>query len=360
MRATLVLPDLSKVPTGGLRVAYELANGLARRGHAVRLLHVDRRTTAARLRSAGQRVLGRPAVRWFKIDPSIEVGIVNGGRLDELPAADVLVAVGWRCVELVRNAPPRAGSKLHLIQGYMAGVEGEPGEVDRAWRLPIDKLVVSRWLAGKALELCPGVSISLVPVAVDRSRFTITADPALRAPVSVVLLDHSMPTKGTDDGLAALARVRQAVPDLRVTVFGAGEPMRAIPGWATFVRLPPDLAELYKSNAILVHPSSLEGWPLTPAEAMACGCVVVGYANLGISEYAVDGHNALLTAVGDIDALAASVARVIADDELRLRLARQAATDIGAFTWERSIDAFEQALASSRERSPAARGPAPA
>ncbi len=109
-------------------------------------------------------------------------------------------------------------------------------------------------------------------------------------------------------------------------------------------RQPRDLRALYNSAAIFVHPSSAEGWPLPPAEAMASGSAVAAFANLGVSEYAVDGRNALLVRVGDVEGLAGTIRRLIEDDDLRLRLARQGVADMSAYTWERSVAAVEAAL----------------
>ncbi len=77
MRITFVLPDFVSVPVGGIKVAYELANGLAGRGHAVNVLHVNtlRITSAARWRRDMRFASGSADVGgWFRLGPGVTGG----------------------------------------------------------------------------------------------------------------------------------------------------------------------------------------------------------------------------------------------------------------------------------------------
>ena len=88
-----------------------------------------------------------------------------------------------------------------------------------------------------------------------------------------------------------------------------------------------------------------EAWPLPPAEAMACGCALIATANEGVTEYAEDGRNALIVPVGDVEAMADAIVRLVDDQALRLRLAHQGLQDIGAYGWDRSVMRLEEILA---------------
>lgn len=39
MRITFILPDVTPIPNGGVKVVYEYANHLAARGHTVTVVH---------------------------------------------------------------------------------------------------------------------------------------------------------------------------------------------------------------------------------------------------------------------------------------------------------------------------------
>jgi len=81
-------------------------------------------------------------------------------------------------------------------------------------------------------------------------------------------------------------------------------------------------------------------------EAMACGLPVVGYAEAALSEVA--GEAAVLVPVGDVDALAAALERVIADESLRKQLSSLSLKRSGLFSAksmaENLLKAYELAL----------------
>lgn len=63
-----------------------------------------------------------------------------------------------------------------------------------------------------------------------------------------------------------------------------------------------------------------DGIPNVILEAMACGLAVASSASPGVAEAVVDGESGLLVPQGDEAALAAALARLLADPELRQRL----------------------------------------
>jgi glycosyltransferase involved in cell wall biosynthesis len=69
-------------------------------------------------------------------------------------------------------------------------------------------------------------------------------------------------------------------------------------------------------------------------EAMACGLPVVVSAQAGVAELLRDGVDGLLLAdPGDVDALAAALARLVGDETLRKRLGERAAVTAQDYTW---------------------------
>jgi len=83
--------------------------------------------------------------------------------------------------------------------------------------------------------------------------------------------------------------------------------------------IPPDkIFPFLKSLDVACIPSNAEGFCLSMVEAMACRLPVVGYTKAALSEVA--GEAAVLVPVGDVEALAAALERVIADESLRKQL----------------------------------------
>jgi glycosyltransferase involved in cell wall biosynthesis/peptidoglycan/xylan/chitin deacetylase (PgdA/CDA1 family) len=81
-----------------------------------------------------------------------------------------------------------------------------------------------------------------------------------------------------------------------------------------------DVPDLLAAADLLVVASSAEGLPVAVMEALAMGVPIVATAVGGIPELVRDGQEGLLVPSGDAAALAAAIARVVDDDELRARL----------------------------------------
>ncbi len=94
-----------------------------------------------------------------------------------------------------------------------------------------------------------------------------------------------------------------------------------------------ELPALYSGAACLLLPSLYEGFGFPVLEAMACGTPVVCANVSSLPEIA--GDAALLVPPRDDEALAAAVARVLADPELAANLVRAGLEQAGRFSWSR-------------------------
>lgn len=87
-----------------------------------------------------------------------------------------------------------------------------------------------------------------------------------------------------------------------------------------------------------VYPSRYEGFGLPPLEAMAAGVPVVATDAGALPE--VLGDAALLVPVGDTEALATAVERVVTDDELRRHLVAAGGRRVARFSWDAAAAGF--------------------
>jgi glycosyltransferase involved in cell wall biosynthesis len=360
MRIAFVLPRVSPAPVGGFKVVYEYANRLAGRGHEVTVVHPLSWQPASSLR---ERLhlrfwvwrLGRDRTAiapWAEIDRRVELALVADPSRIEFAAFDAIVATAWQTAGLVAAAAP-AGGGFYLIQGYETWA-ADPEEVRRTWSLPLRKIVISRWLAEIAAELGQGEGTSYVPIGMDQKRWGVDEPPEVRQPHVGVAFSSF---KDSGEAIAALAGAREQVPDLLATGFGTGEPPAELPPWVEYVRRPDpaQLRALYNSCSIFLQANGMEGWGLPAAEAMACGCALVSYDTGGSREYASDGETARVVDRRDAGTLAAAIAELAADRELRLALSRRGRERVGKFTWERAVDGLERVLkatVASREAGP--------
>ena len=93
-----------------------------------------------------------------------------------------------------------------------------------------------------------------------------------------------------------------------------------------------DLAPIYGSADIFIHPSENEGWSMTTVEALASGTPVIATDRGGLGEIA-RGHAFMIEP--NVDALANAIRTILSDDELRADLRKKARKRGEALRWDK-------------------------
>jgi len=110
-------------------------------------------------------------------------------------------------------------------------------------------------------------------------------------------------------------------------------------------------AEWLARATVFVLPSHSEGQPISVLEAMAAGCAIVATTVGAVPDAIRDGHNGLLVAAGDVEALASAIDRLLADAALRETLGQQARRDCAArFSIDRTAAQLATLYASLHEQ----------
>ncbi|WP_082523256.1 glycosyltransferase family 4 protein [Geodermatophilus sp. Leaf369] len=214
----------------------------------------------------------------------------------------------------------------------------------------------SRTDIGTHLGLAPE-RVEVIPVGIDPDVFTPVDRPRDDAHV-VVTTSADAPLKGLVPLLEAVAKLRTE-RELRLTVVGSAKPggLAAVAvdrlGLADAVRftgpLPQaELVEVLQSATVAAVPSLYEGFSLPAIEAMACGTPLVATDAGALPE--VVGDAAVQVPAGDVDALAAALARVLDDPALQRHLGTAGrARVLENYTWRATAVAtaawYEEVLA---------------
>jgi glycosyltransferase involved in cell wall biosynthesis len=361
MRITFVLPHAGM--SGGNRVLAIYASRLQRRGHAVHVVsipqHVPSFTRKLKSLLRGQ---GWPA------DPEAEHSWFDGLEVPhrvlervrpvidaDLPDADVVLATFWRTGPWVAALSPSKGAKAILLQGYETSPGREDAAIDAVWRLPLRKIVISKWLVELARERFGDSDVHHVPNSVDTAQF-YAAPRGRQTRPTVGMLYGWFHAKGVDVAVSALMRARERLPGLKVLAFGAERvaPQVPLPSWIEFHYRPPQqgLRHLYAQCDAWLCASRREGFHLPPLEAMACRCPVVSTRVGGPMDVVEEGVNGFLVEVEDAAALAERLLQLLTFDDARWkRMSDAALATAERYSWDDATALLEQALAEIAELS---------
>ena len=349
--------------SGGTRVIATHARELLARGHQVEVF-----STAAR--PAGLRRKVSSLLRSGKLPPVWKTGksFLDGAGVPhtaidhyrplgdhDLPDADVVVATWWETAPWVWNLSASKGAKAFFIQHYETW-GGEADDVDAAWRLPLHKIVISRWLAELAERKFGDREISHVPNSVDTKLFHAPPRPKqIRPTVGMLYNRHWI--KGCDVALAAIAEARKSLPEIELIAFGA-EPVKqnnSLGPQSRFVLNPAQeqIREIYAQCDVWLCGSRSEGFHLPPLEAMACRCPVVSTEVGGPMDTIDEGQNGFLVPVEDRAALAGRLLHVLRLSDGQWREMSDAAyAKACRYTWQDAAALMEKALEAAIAKGP--------
>lgn len=183
--------------------------------------------------------------------------------------------------------------------------------------------------------------------------------------VRVLFMGTWILRKGTRELVVAMSRVMEKYPNVSLTVAGCSFPkehvLKEFPqSFYERIKVIPHLSEkqalidVYRQHNILALPSFFEGQPLVMLEAAAMGLAVVTTSICGMADFISDGKNGLLVPVGDSEALARSLERLIHDPALANRLGENGRLTAQTYSWKRSaetvVGAYEQAIDAGKAR----------
>ncbi len=341
MNVTFLAPS-TKRTIGGVIALYEFANGLARRGHHVNLVHVP---------AVDGHIERIEDIAWFAFDAGVEHRIVDSLAAGNLPRSDFIEVTA---VELfagpnasgrrASSLPASAGLPFLFIQGF--GIFA-PDVDDRAFRAPFPKICIARWLVDVLrAKGVPPHQVAYIPYGLDHASFRLVR-PLEHRPPQVAMLYNAHPIKGAKFGLEAIADVQRRMPEVRAVAFGNKDPVHRLPDGITFVKLPPRpvlVEEIYNQSQVFLCSSTSEGFGFCAIEAMAGGCAVVTTDNGGSDDYAIDGETALVCAPRDVMGMADRIEMLLCDDALRTAIAMRGCESVQRFDWDVSARRLEDFL----------------
>ncbi|WP_454851883.1 glycosyltransferase family 4 protein [Promicromonospora soli] len=338
----------------------ETAAGCVDAGARVVVVLPDDGPLAARMRSVGARVetLEVPVLRKAHLTPR---GIVALG-------VRMLRALG-PTVRLIRRVRPDSmlvntlTVPTWVVAARLAGVAPvchvHEAEADASWVVRVGlaaPLLFARDVIANSAT-ARDVVVSAVPMLRRRTRVIYNGVPGppggsavplpaadgdarVGAPAQVVLVGRLSPRKGTDVALEAVALLRQAGRDVRLTLCGSAfagyewfeHRLRGRAGEADLVGAVrfagyADPWEWFARSDVVVVPSLVEPFGNVAVQALLAGRPVVASRAQGLAEIVRDGETGLLVPPGDAAALADAIATLLDDPARASTLAEAGRSD---------------------------------
>ncbi|SDH72123.1 glycosyltransferase family 4 protein [Paraburkholderia phenazinium] len=367
--------DLS---AGAPGVTGKLAKALQERGHNVRILSFD----DAPISDSMALTILFPLFVLFHVMAHPEYDVLDMSSCDGWLVNFLRRAFGWRPRQLSVTRSHGMEPYVHtlLLQQHRAG------KVQKSWKYRLYRGSLRLWESAKSFEWADVAmmlndteyefALSQLHIPQDRvvqidngvdETFTSVARAALSSPAEVegaplhlAFIGRANRWKGVDTLARAAGSLFGANPELKLTLFGTGEPSET-----TLGRFPEpirgrievvpsfrnaDLPAMLAHCQILVFPSLYEGFPLSPLEAMACGLVPVASNIGGVRAFLRDGENGIMVPPGDADALVAAVQSLI-DDPVRWSFLRRKAQETALqYSWSVMAARFERLYVTHRAR----------
>ena len=217
-----------------------------------------------------------------------------------------------------------------------------------------DLLICCSWAVQRTFAPHIPAPAVVVPNGVDTARFRPSAGApgSLRPPGMKTVIGFGArlaPQKRPEDVIRAAALLAPSYPDVGYLIAGEGsrrpeyEALARSLGIAhavRFVGFIPDMRAFYASVDIMVLPSRSEGCPNVVLESMAMRRALVVSDSAGSREVVTDGINGLMFPIGDVEALAGALRRLLDNPVMCATLARHG--------YERAVGSFDAQVSAAR------------
>ncbi|MCA0172257.1 glycosyltransferase family 4 protein [Bacillus sp. RAR_GA_16] len=333
-------PILTLCKGGAQRMLAELSNGLVDRGHEVIIL----------MPSSGV------------IEYPVQAKVVRAQnpyylKESDFPEADVIVSNYYKLVDEAQKAfLNKKGQHIRLSLCYEPTFLPEQDLSFPSYHVTPHLLVLSKWHRD-LIQLNHGIKGKIVPVGISKDFYNQHIRSQNKVPNVTAVIRK--PEGGfswhreQEYLLNQFKNVRKENPEVQLTLITppnelyASHALQSIKasGLYTF-RTPADdreLAYYYNQSDIFVNSSTYDTASLPSLEAMKCGAALVTTYNGGNADYCVDGINSLISYRYE-DRLCSDILKLLNQPNLRKELARKGEEEAAKWTWERSVQAMEDAV----------------
>lgn len=315
--------------SGGIAVVCEHVNRLLKRGYDISLITEDNSNT----------------IPWY---PNQMVEVIP--LKDAANNYGILVATGWSTAYSVSSL--QAVRKFYFVQSderrFYSEKDPVVQKVLKTYEMDFEFLTEAKWIQ-KWLKAEYSKDAVYVPNGINEEIIYPDTPLIEKGQKLRVLIEGpiDIPFKG-------IAEAAEAVKNLDCEVWMVSSSGSPRPEWKVdqfFHKVPFGMMRrIYSSCDILLKMSRVEGFFGPPMEMMACGGAVVVSKVTGYDEYIIDGYNALVVDMGDVQGAKQAVKQLLDDDLLRATLIENGKKTASEWKWDPTIDKLESVFSSTKEQ----------
>lgn len=348
MKINIVLPAIGE--SGGIDVIYKYVELLSNRGHDIVIYKEVKAFNMYRYKNKLKNKIHQCYCTFkcvkevFKIHSKFDKFVISINN-KTVRDADVIIATAWPTAYVINKLNMSKGEKYYFIQGFEIWDNKKLGM--ESYLLPLKKIVISTWINVKLQEYLKIGPFPVIYNGIDLSKFNNPNKRYKKSNESLqcLMLNHNLPKKGIEYGLKAFEMVKKKYPCLKLVMFGINSSDN-LPEYIEYIQKPTkkQLLTLYSESDIFIFPSIEEGWGLTPIEAMACKCAVVGTRTGFVLDIGKEDKNMLISEPEDIQKMAYNLVRLIENRKLLEIVSEQGYKAIKKLDWTNSCQALEDKL----------------
>lgn len=348
MKITFCLPNHNyKSPIGGYKMVYEYANRLLERGHSVNIVFCTKNSLKkyplpSKVKNILSKYIVSKSPKWFNLDKRVNKIAADEISDDFIPKADIVIATAAQTALPISMLSKDRGKKVYFIQDYENWVVSER-ELLETYKLGMINITVSKWLY-EIVSKYQEKNTYCIQNPIDIDVYRVHEKVEERNKFYIGMLYHEAEYKGCKYALEAICNLKKRYKEIELLMFGNPElPTEYKLDWIHYTQHASveQVVKIYNSCAIFVCASVEEGFGLTGLESMACGCAFVTTGYRGVYEYAENNKNALISPVKNTSELERNIERMLMNDDLRIRISKQANIDAQKYSWERALRLFE-------------------
>lgn len=351
-KISFLLPCYAIRPIGGLKVIFEYANRLCDDNMDIHIFYPMNLMPVTGVKKIKRFIaffifklfnIFTPK-KWFILNKKIKQHLIWDLSEKFVINSDIYIATGVQTAFELNKYKNIKDSKLfYLVQGFEDWIVPKE-QVLESYRFPFTKIAISPWL--QEIIKRQSENVFYVPNGLNFHKFYLKNTINSRNPKALLTLFHQDELKRSCDAIDAIKIVKSKIPDIEVSIFGVPSKPENLPEWINYYQNPSQekILELYNNAAIYIAASRSEGFGLTLAEAMQCGCAVVCTDIGGYSLFAKDNETALLNEVYNVNKMAENIQKLIINNDLRYSIAFAGNENIKQFTWEKSYLKFKEII----------------